>query len=490
MKIYKEERDLNLTNKISFASQIILTDPFDVVEEVINSCNATTMIQQSLENKQMDLYYFRAILTTIGLNKNDDYFDIAETWAARKTPEDKQINYEHNERDIIGHMTGCYALNADLSTVLDDKLTVDELPNKYHLVTAGVLYKRWDDQKLQARMDTIINDIQKGDMFVSMECLFSDFDYILIDGNNGTSEIVSRGKETAFLTKYLRGFGGSGVYNSRRIGRVLKNIVFSGKGMVKRPANPESIILAEASETQIGDYNTMPENKVLEVAADTMNTRELKALEKQIAALNSALDAERQEKENEKAQAAKDAQAKVAKELEDLKSALANTQNEVKELNDKLAKADEAVVAANTEKDKFAAEAQAVKEELNKIAADNKVQKRIALLVDNGYEKDEAVELEKKFAKVDDDAFEAIAEMTKKDKKDKKDMKHDESCAKDKDQDNEANADPAVLQTLAAQAGLANVVKNVDPEGSLLEQFMKSTSREMKLCKKFHTEKE
>lgn len=488
MKQYSAEAGLNLNNKITFAAQVLPGKdeaPVLFSEEMVEKICKITASQE----KQLDLYYFKSILTSIGLNKNDDYFEVSETWAARHSPEDKQINYEHNEREIIGHMTGCYAASGDLSTVLDDSLTIDELPAKFHIVSAGVLYNRWEDEKLQARMNEIIADIAKGEMFVSMECLFSDFDYVLINENDGTQEIVSRGKETAFLTRYLRGFGGTGVYNSRRIGRLLKNIVFSGKGMVKRPANPESIILTQASDNKIGDIANM--SKEITTTATELQLPNVDELNSGVKALKAALDAEKQEKEAAKAQAAKDAQAKAQKEFDDLKVALATKETEIQTLKDQVAKSDEALKVAQTEIETVKASAKAAQDELAKIAADQKVQKRIARLKDNGYSEDEAVALEKKFASVDDATFEAIAEMSKKDKK-KDEMKHncaDELYAKE-DKDNEAGADPKILATLAAKAGIANVVKNVDPEGTLLEQFTKSTAREMRLCQKFFSNKE
>lgn len=489
MKQYKAEAGLDLTNKITFASQIMPGEPIEVSPELIDKICKLTATQ----DKQPDLYYFKSVLTSIGLNKNDDYFEPSETWAARHTPEDKQINYEHNERDIIGHMTGCYAASADLADMLNDTLTIDDLPNKFHLVTAGVLYQRWEDQKLQARMDTIINDIAKGEMFVSMECLFSDFDYILIDDHSGESEIISRGKETAFLTKHLRGFGGTGVYNSRRIGRVLKNFIFSGKGMVKRPANPESIILTQANDNKFGDIEIMSKDSTLlqgmSAVATEIKLPDVDQLNVEVKALRAALDEAKKEKDDAKAQASKDAEAKAKKDFDDLKASLASKELEVKALNDKLAHATESLNTAQTEIETIKTAAKASQDELAKIAAEQKVQKRIALLVKNGHADAEAVELEKKFAKIDDEAFEAIAEMTKKEKTDdKKDDKKKEYAKQD--QDNETGADPSVLAGLQAQAGLATVVKNQDPDGGLLEQFTKSMAREMKLSKKFFTNKE
>lgn len=92
-------------------------------------------------------------------------------------------------------------------------------------------------------MNDIISGIANNKWFVSMEALFNNFDYAMDDGV--TAKVIARNEKTAFLTKHLRAYGGNGVFNNIKIGRVLKNIVFSGKGLVRKPANPESIIFDE-----------------------------------------------------------------------------------------------------------------------------------------------------------------------------------------------------------------------------------------------------
>lgn len=499
MKIYKAEahiKDLILNNKISFASQI--SPLIEAAAKLINSKNFASVLDKALkatstENKQPDLFYFDSILATPGLvNLNDDYFHPAEAWAARHSPIDKQTNYMHNEKDIIGHMTGCFAINFDKTELLSDDLTIDDLPEKYHLVTSGVLYKKWEDPELQERMDDIIDRISKGELFVSMECLFHDFDYILFSKGSKDAEIVTRNQDTAFLTKFLRGFGGSGVYKSRQVGRLLKNIVFSGKGIVDTPANPPSIIFNEDQPLKIkatleqisdnGELNQMAETKEKEIVTPNFD-----ALEKQVASLTSALEAANKEKEQAKVEAEKQAKADMEKALADSKSALASKEDEIKTLKAQVekAEADNKAVAeklAQAEKD-----IQAKVAELDKIAAEQKTQKRIATLEKNGYSNDEAVALEKKFAKVDDEAFDAFAEMMgKKDKKDEK-GKNDKSAANaDIDVDeNEDNADADALATAEAQKGVAGVIKDVEISGNdLFKKLTKALASQSELCQK------
>ena len=48
------------------------------------------------------------------------------------------------------------------------------------------------------------------------------------------TRIVARNDESAFLTKHLRAYGGTGEYEGYKIGRSLRDISFSGKGLVSK----------------------------------------------------------------------------------------------------------------------------------------------------------------------------------------------------------------------------------------------------------------
>jgi hypothetical protein len=64
-------------------------------------------------------------------------------------------------------------------------------------------------------MDRVLAEIAKGEWFVSMECLFKGFDYAL-KGRDGSTRVVARNEQTAFLTKHLRAYGGTGKYGEYR----------------------------------------------------------------------------------------------------------------------------------------------------------------------------------------------------------------------------------------------------------------------------------
>jgi len=237
--IFKSEIQDGLKEKIISSMSISSTCELEICDPFL----LNKPLRAVAENKnQMDLHYLKSILVTTGWNKNDDVFDKAEVWTARNTPSDKPFNYEHDQKQIIGHITGSKVIDEDGNDVAEG-VSVDELPKKFHILTSAVLYKFWEDPKKQEEMNDIISGIANNKWFVSMEALFNNFDYAMDDGV--TAKVIARNEKTAFLTKHLRAYGGNGVFNNIKIGRVLKNIVFSGKGLVRKPANPESIIFDE-----------------------------------------------------------------------------------------------------------------------------------------------------------------------------------------------------------------------------------------------------
>lgn len=208
---------------------------------------------------QPDLHYLRTILVSTGWNKNNHVFLPEEVWRARHTAEDKPVNFQHDCRDIIGHITANVAVGED-----GKPLESDQAPGgHWHVETQAVLYGYWSDEALQKRMNGLIADMEAdpGKWSVSMECLFTNYDFALVPEDRdmvGTGEVgklVARNKQTAFLDKYLVTNGGDGRYENYKVGQVLRNIVFAGKGVVKKPANPDSVILAVAKEENMAEIN-------------------------------------------------------------------------------------------------------------------------------------------------------------------------------------------------------------------------------------------
>ena len=281
MKIYEKEISAGLEEIIKSTASVAYSSPVSIYipskKQKENIKQIITANEAVAENQdQFDLYYLNSVLVSTGWNKNDDVFDQGETWTARETPVDKQFNFMHDESDIIGHITNSLVVDENGSEVSDPKNA-----EKFDIVTSAVLYNSWSTPELKERMTKIISEIESNKWFVSMECLFNDFDYAVITPE-GEHKVIARDDTSAFLTKHLRAYGGEGQYEGYTVGRLLRNIAFSGKGLVSNPANPRSVILNDvdpfkgAQAEEINNSSFIQENEDM---SDTLRQQveELKA---------------------------------------------------------------------------------------------------------------------------------------------------------------------------------------------------------------------
>ena len=369
---------------------------------------------------QDDLYYLHSILASVGWNKNDDVFEKGEIWKARNTPVDKPFNLMHDEDEIIGHITGSCVIDRN-GDVIPDDTEIDKLPDNFDILSSAVIYKYWPDEEKRHAMAEIIDEINDNQWFVSMECVFPEFDYAMLDAQ-GNQRIIERNKETAFLSKYLRVYGGSGKYNDIRIGRLFRNLTFSGKGLVTQPAGPRSIIF---NENQIMESHASENIREESNMNDSELNSKIVALEAKLAKAeedNKLLQAKASEeinKAHEEAVAELNSKlAKASEEAETSKSAIAELQVKLDELTQTVASKD--VEIAN------------VKAELTKVG-------RASKLAQAGVEDEvKRGEILDKFASASEEMFDEIvglyaeAKKAKSDKSEKADpdmAKEDKSCA-------------------------------------------------------------
>ena len=165
-------------------------------------------------------------------------------------------------------------------------------------------------------------------MFVSMECIFRGFDYA-VRSPDGENHVVARNEETSFLTRHLRSYGGTGQYQDHKVGRMLRNITFSGKGFVERPANPDSVIF---DKDQIFDFAGASASKNLFSKNNGVSVR----IEQDIIS-NAGSE--------EEILMSSDF---LNEQVKELKEALATSQAEVKELTEKVSKANVEKLEAET----------------------------------------------------------------------------------------------------------------------------------------------
>lgn len=422
MKVYKKEIEdgvgdavLN-SNTIAYCAMAEKYTPNETHKNITaQNLNSAKALNVGNEN-QIDLYYLKSILVSTGWNKNDDVFDPSELWKARNTPEDKPFNFMHNEKDIIGHITGNITVDFD-GNEIDANTT--ETPSQFNILTTSVIYTSWTDAEQKERMSKIIAEIEDGKWFVSMECLFPNFDYALID-ENGKANVIPRNEESAFLTKHLRSYGGTGKYQNYQVGRLLRNLSFSGKGLVSKPANPRSIILEgneffDESKAFALEIHSIKENQMGDNASS-----QIVDLQKELAELkvtNEAL----------KAELASTKVAEFEEKIKDLETSLATETAKVSELTEATKHGDEEMKKKEEEVMAMQKKMQDMEKELSLMKKKEAMMKRKAELEEAGLDAEEASATVADFEDTDDMTFAKVVALMKKKAKYKMEKKETEA---------------------------------------------------------------
>lgn len=399
--IYKAEREAGLADKILTANSIAYLTKIEIDKtpnkNKILTCAAIK--NHNWNDNQIDLHYLKDILVSTGMNGNDEIFLKEEIWAAKSTPEDKPFNLGHNCKDIIGHITSQYLIDNN-GNLLDENLSIDELPD-YHVVSTSVIYKYWADKERMEQINRIIAEIEtEKKWFVSMEALFANYDYGVFN-EKGEMGIIPRNETTAFLTKHLRAYGGEGKYENYRLGRVIRNITFSGKGLVECPANPNSIIFNDVTPFKI-----QASEKIEGVVASLgySNSEETKDKENSMSVELENLKKTNTELENslKEVQAAK---ATLEKQIVQLEAKLTEGAEKEKALNVKLVDVETQLKASKDEFKASTDKLKTVETELNTIKAEKTKNERISALKGIGVEEAKVTELYEILSELSDAKF-------------------------------------------------------------------------------------
>ena len=468
--IYKAEASAGLADKIRACSSVAYACPvytWDSKEQVVQ--RTLSAICEKSQAHFKDLYPTKSILASSNWNLNDDVFGKYQTWAARHTPANKPTNLEHDETKLVGHITDNWVI-ADGGTLIPDDTVVDDLPELFHICNGAVIYLHWEDSALVDRAAKLVAEVEAGEKFVSMECLFNNFSYALI-GPNDEYCLVPRSEATAFLTKHLRAYGGTGKFEDYRVGRLLENITFSGKGYVNRPANPHSIIFNDSSLFNFSE--AVQENPFDKSAGVHIPIGSL------VASQNSNKDLT--EKINMSEQILKEQNVELKANIADLNAKLAAAQKQAQEAAEaqyasKIGVLTQAIEAAKqkSEADKKAideavakvgelegqlAEITTAKTQLEQKLAEEAAAKtkaeRVSTLVDGGIEKTEAETKVNTFASLTSEQFTVLAtELIEAAKSKKTPVVENKTEATEttEDEDGDGNADAEVLEGAEASA--------------------------------------
>ena len=464
MKIYASEKEAGLEEAIkanasvAYSSPVAFYIPNKEQKESIKNLVVADEKATSENKEQFDLYYLSSILVSTGWNKNDDVFDLQEAWRAKDSPVDKQFNFMHNEADIIGHITGSVVLD-QVGNEIEDINNVE----KFDIATSAVLYNSWTTPELKERMEKLIAEIEEGKWFVSMECLFNEFDYAVVTPE-GDNKVVARDEASAFLTKHLRAYGGDGQYEGYKIGRLLRNIAFSGKGLVSNPANPRSVILndvnpfANAQAEEITNSNINMENEdmsdVLKEQVEELKA-ELVTAKEAAKALETEMTKQKEEEIQSKIEAFEAVVSEKDEAITEAQAAVEAAEAKVSELEEAIAKKDEELAEALAKIEAHEAEV--------------KTMARRAALVEAGAEEEEVESILEAFAEATDEMFEQVVALKKKGNfpPKKEDEEKDEDALMKKGAEvEEVEADEAEAEETdeAAEEAEAEILEEVEEE--------------------------
>jgi hypothetical protein len=301
--------------------------------------------------------------------------------------------------------------------------------------------------------------------------LFPSFDYALRN-SKGESKVVAREEASAFLSKHLRSYGGTGEYEGYEVGRLLRNISFSGKGLVSKPANPRSIILNDSQSFSECKSKLITVSSIKETTMSDVLQKQLDEVKAALAEACLANETMKQEMETQKAEAI-EAQLRTFEETISAKDeASASLESKVTEALSRVEELEVSLASAEAAKE----EAISKVAEIEKAAA---LEKRVAALTQAGLEGEELDEAIAKFEDLDQETFDFIVakmppwlnkdkkdedkDEDKKDKKDEKASKADDELLEEEIDESEASAEDLEEVEVEKNIAMAEAIDEDDP---------------------------
>lgn len=370
-------------------------DALNILKSLLAQSNIHTL-EDLIGKDQPDLAVIVSILASTGWNLNDDIFTQLELWKARETAIHKPMNHMHDGSIVLGHIVKSRAVDKDGNEIVLGEN--DTIPNDFDIEVAGVLYKALPERA--ELIDEILTKSNNGEMFVSMECWFPDFAYGFIDKTTGATKIVERNENTAFLTKHLRIYNGTGEFEGHKVGRVLKDIIFGAQGFVTEPANPESVIKVAAEKVAASiNFEDRNLDDVLKGGVDSMD-KEMKDLQEALVKANEEKDVLSKKIE--------------AIDAEDFPTKIGALNATVEELTTNLTKSDEQIKTAQNDKvdlqkklDDAVKAAEVATSDLDNVNKSIKAKERMVKLSEISVIEDESSTLAE-LAEMSDSTFEMI----------------------------------------------------------------------------------
>lgn len=213
-----------------------------LVKEALNKEVSSALAIPPPEKRQPDLQYITSVFVSSGYNLNLAYFLPSELIKSRNTIVDKPLDIEHEQDKVVGHLYST-------AFVYKDGTTFDpmEVAEQYGLDVDKISMDVLASAKIyKARYPEVAQEVEEGKYSVSMECYFKDYDIIVDNIIIPKVEAKKAGliKAVDNAVKVVEGDKTIGI---KKVGRVLRNMLFSGCGLVETPANPDSVILETAT---------------------------------------------------------------------------------------------------------------------------------------------------------------------------------------------------------------------------------------------------
>lgn len=306
MKTFKNEdtiQSLMQNNKTTSEITYLVSEESEKTIELVKACQGNACAFSAIKDAKLkltdDIMPISSILVTDIWNANNDVFTAEEIIKASRTPEFKPINWMHRgsedtENENIGVMVKAQLVHGDLPEInYMSQEEAAEFSNDGKTLSGGVHIKQdgiiWS-QYFPTYASKLKNGMDSGNIYVSMECFFEDFGYCLRKDEDDTNPIfIDRNDSTSRITKDLTAYGGSGTtkYKGKKyqVGRWLKNVIFSGQGIVFEPANKRkgkilSIIIKEENKTKaeiVADFDpasATPPTTTLQTPGSILNPQE------------------------------------------------------------------------------------------------------------------------------------------------------------------------------------------------------------------------
>ena len=229
-------------------------DPIKLEAE-IQFVEGTEELQQEVaslvkfpENKTPDMLFFSGIFVSSGGNLNHAFFLPSELVKAHNTINNKALDIEHEETEIVGHIYSSAFVDRSGQKLeignLQSRTEVELNNMEMDVMIAGIVYK--------SRFPELAQEVQDSKWKLSMETYFQDYDIKIGNVILSKKEAEALGIDSdAVLGRMARVLRKGKEIAKGEIDRVLRELMFSGCGLVKNPANPRSVILETAKKKEL-----------------------------------------------------------------------------------------------------------------------------------------------------------------------------------------------------------------------------------------------